>query len=80
MDTFARWLEANDLRLKAERWRCMVVLFRDKQAIDALNDLAADLNKQADELEAAIATDFDQIPNLPILSFTDSVPPNPGAF
>jgi hypothetical protein len=33
----------------------MAVLFRDKQAIDALNDLAADFDKQADELEAAIA-------------------------
>jgi hypothetical protein len=54
-DTLARWLEANDLRFKAQRWRCMAVLFRDKQAIDALNDLAADFDKQADELEAAIA-------------------------
>jgi hypothetical protein len=55
MDTFARWLEANDLRLQAERWRCMAISLTDKRAIEVLNDLAAELDKQADELEAAIA-------------------------
>jgi hypothetical protein len=55
MDTFARWLEANDLRLKAERWRRMAILLADKPAIGALNDLAAGFDKQADELEVALA-------------------------
>jgi hypothetical protein len=55
MDTLARWLEANDLRFKAQRWRSMAIQFTDKQAIDALNDLAAGFDKQADELEAATA-------------------------
>jgi hypothetical protein len=54
MDTLARWLETNDLRVKAERWRCMAILFTDRQAIDALNDLAADFDQRADELEAAL--------------------------
>jgi len=54
MDALARWLEANDLRFKAQRWRSMAILFTDKQAIDALNDLAAGFDKQADELEAAM--------------------------
>jgi hypothetical protein len=56
MDTFARWLEANDLRLKAERWRRMAILFTDRQAIDALNDLAAGFEKRADELESALVS------------------------
>ena len=55
MDTLARWLEANELRFKAQRWRSMAILFTDKQAIDALNDLAARFDKQADELEAVTA-------------------------
>jgi hypothetical protein len=55
LDTIAILLKANDLRFKAEHWRHMTVLFTDKQAIDALNDLAAGLEKQADEMEAALA-------------------------
>lgn len=55
MDTLARWLEANDLRCKAQRWRSMAILPTDKRAIDALNDLAADFDKRADELEAVTA-------------------------
>jgi hypothetical protein len=59
MDTFASWLEANDLRLKAERWRSMAIRLTDKRAINVLNDMAAELDKQADELEAAITTDLE---------------------
>lgn len=54
VDTLARWQEANDLRFKAERWRRMAILLADKQARDALNDLAAGFDKQADELKAAM--------------------------
>ena len=47
------------LRLKAERWRSMAIRLTDKRAINVLNDMAAELDKQADELEAAITTDLE---------------------
>jgi hypothetical protein len=56
--------DVNELRDRAARWRQVAMRITDEQAIQALNDTAADLEETADhrEQELALTAAADPLP------------------